>query len=119
VIKLVIFDLDGVLIDSKQIHYEALNRALGDNYAISIEEHLANYDGLPTRSKLNMLSERKGLPTDRHASIARTKQKATVDILKETVEPRDDFTDMCRELKDRGYILACASNAVRDTVKMS
>ena len=118
-IKLVIFDLDGVLIDSKQIHYEALNRALGDNYAISIEEHLANYDGLPTRSKLNMLSERKGLPTDRHASIARTKQKATVDILKETVEPRDDFTDMCRELKDRGYTLACASNAVRDTVKMS
>jgi HAD superfamily hydrolase (TIGR01509 family) len=119
VIKLVVFDLDGVLIDSKQIHYEALNRALGDEYAISIEEHLANYDGLPTRSKLNMLSERKGLPTDRHASIARTKQKATVDILKETVEPRDDFTDMCRELKDRGYTLACASNAVRDTVKMS
>ena len=118
-IKLVIFDLDGVLIDSKQIHYEALNRALGNEYAISIEEHLANYDGLPTRSKLNMLSERKGLPTDRHASIARAKQKATVDILKETVRPRDDFTDMCRELKDRGYTLACASNAVRDTVKMS
>lgn len=118
-IKLVIFDLDGVLIDSKQTHYEALNRALGDEYAISIEEHLANYDGLPTRSKLNMLSERKGLPTDRHAYIARAKQKATVEILKETVGPRDDFTDMCRELKDRGYLIACASNAVRDTVKMS
>ena len=118
-IKLIIFDLDGVLIDSKQTHYEALNRALGEEYAISIEEHLANYDGLPTRSKLNMISERKGLPTDRHALIARAKQKATVDILKETVVPRDDFTDMCRELKDRGYIIACASNAVRDTVKMS
>ena len=118
-IKLVIFDLDGVLIDSKQTHYEALNRALGDEYAISIEEHLAVYDGLPTRSKLNMLSDRKGLPTDRHASIARAKQLATVDILKETIKPRNDFTDMCRELKDRGYILACASNAVRDTVKMS
>ena len=118
-IKLIIFDLDGVLIDSKQTHYEALNRALGEEYAISIEEHLASYDGLPTRSKLNMLSERKGLPTDRHALIARAKQKATVDILKETVGPRDDFTDMCRELKDRGYIVACASNAVRDTVKMS
>ena len=118
-IKLIIFDLDGVLIDSKQTHYEALNRALGEEYAISIEEHLASYDGLPTRSKLNMLSERKGLPTDRHALIARAKQKATVDILKETIVPRDDFTDMCRELKDRGYIVACASNAVRDTVKMS
>ena len=28
-VKLVVFDLDGVLIDSKQTHYEALNRALG------------------------------------------------------------------------------------------
>ena len=35
------------------------------------------------------------------------------------MKPRDDFTDMCRELKDRGYMLACASNAVHDTVKMS
>ena len=118
-IKLVVFDLDGVLIDSKQTHYEALNRALGSEYAITIEEHLSTYDGLPTRSKLNMLSERKGLPTDCHAEIARAKQKHTVEILKETVQPRQDFVDMCREIKDRGYTLACASNAVRDTVKMS
>ena len=117
-VKLVVFDLDGVLIDSKQTHYEALNRALGE-YALTIEEHLSTYDGLPTRTKLNMLSERKGLPTDRHADIARAKQKHTVEILKETVQPRSEFIDMCRELKDRGYILACASNAVRDTVKMS
>ena len=69
-VKLVVFDLDGVLIDSKQIHYEALNRALGKEYAIDIEEHLSTYDGLPTRAKLNMLTESKGLPTDKHADIA-------------------------------------------------
>ena len=118
-IKLIIFDLDGVLIDSKQTHFEALNRALGSKYAINIEEHLSTYDGLPTKTKLNMLTENKGLPTDKHAKIARAKQKHTVDILKETIQPRKDFIDMCRELKDRGYVLACASNAVRDTVKMS
>ena len=118
-VKLVVFDLDGVLIDSKQTHYEALNRALGSEYSITIEEHLSTYDGLPTRAKLNMLTKTRGLPTDLHATIARAKQAATVEILKETVQPRQDFIDMCRELKDRGYMLACASNAVRDTVKMS
>jgi len=118
-IKLVVFDLDGVLIDSKQIHYDAVNRALGGEYAITMEEHLSTYDGLPTRTKLNMLSERKGLPTDRHAEIARAKGKHTITLLKETVHPREDFVDMCREIKDRGYTLVCASNAVRDTVKMS
>ena len=118
-IKLVVFDLDGVLIDSKQTHYEALNSAMGSESRITIDEHLSTYDGLPPRSRLDMLSERKGLPTDRHAEIARAKQKHTVEILKETVQPRQDFVDMCREIKDRGYTLACASNAVRDTVKMS
>ena len=118
-IKLIVFDLDGVLIDSKQIHYKALNEALGSKYAISIEEHLSTYDGLSTRTKLNMLTSKKGLSTDKHSTIAKDKQKATVEILKNTVKPRDDFINMCRELKDRGYILACASNAVRETVKMS
>ena len=37
-VKLVVFDLDGVLIDSKQTHYEALNRALGSEYSITIED---------------------------------------------------------------------------------
>ncbi len=50
--KLVIFDLDGVLIDSKDYHYDALNQALGSEYAISWEEHVSIYDGLPTKAKL-------------------------------------------------------------------
>ncbi len=54
-IKLVVFDLDGVLIDSKQTHYEAINRSLGSEYTISIENHLSNYDGFANRLKNNML----------------------------------------------------------------
>ena len=43
-IKLIIFDLDGVLVEARNIHYEALNRALakfGEEYVISLEEHLS------------------------------------------------------------------------------
>jgi beta-phosphoglucomutase-like phosphatase (HAD superfamily) len=47
-IKLIIFDLDGVLVEAKQIHYDALNKALGEKYAISWDEHLSIYDGLKT-----------------------------------------------------------------------
>ena len=81
--KLVIFDLDGVLIDSREMHYEALNRALEKvslDYAITIEEHLSLYDGLPTSIKLTMLTEKKNLPVDKHQQIWEDKQKATLDI---------------------------------------
>ena len=63
-IKLIIFDLDGVLVDARELHYIALNKALESidkNYVISREEHLSTYDGLSTTKKLNMLSEKKVL----------------------------------------------------------
>ena len=62
--KLIIFDLDGVLIESRELHYEALNTALSrvsPQFVITREEHLSTYDGLNTTKKLEMLSERKGL----------------------------------------------------------
>ena len=63
-IKLIVFDLDGVLVEAKNIHFDALNDALGTDYEISWPEHLSTYDGLKTNQKLEMLSEQKGLPTN-------------------------------------------------------
>ena len=74
-VKLVIFDLDGVLVEAKNLHYEALNKALGSQYAINWKEHLSTYDGLKTNQKLEMLTEQKGLPTELHSQIWEDKQK--------------------------------------------
>ena len=73
-VKLVIFDLDGVLVEAKNLHYEALNKALGSQYAINWKEHLSTYDGLKTNQKLEMLTEQKGLPTELHSQIWENKQ---------------------------------------------
>ena len=57
---LIIFDLDGVLIDSKTMHFTALNLALESidpKYVITRTDHLALYDGLPTAEKLDLLTE--------------------------------------------------------------
>ena len=55
-IKAVIFDMDGVLIDAKDWHYEALNMALRTfGLEISRHDHLTTYDGLSTKHKLEML----------------------------------------------------------------
>ena len=80
-VKLIIFDLDGVLVEAKNIHYEALNKALGKKYDISWNEHLSVYDGLKTVQKLNMLTKQKGLPTKEHNRIWEDKQKNTLDML--------------------------------------
>ena len=115
-IKTIIFDLDGVLIESKEIHYKALNAALPANYRITYEEHLSTYDGLPTKKKLDMLTLEKDLPLDLHMEIANEKARQTMNVLFDTIKPRMEFTKIFMALKNAGYRLACASNAVRSTV---
>ncbi len=118
--KLVIFDLDGVLIDSRDMHYDALNTALenvGSEYVINREEHLSLYDGLPTSRKLSMLTEKKGLPVEKHQQIWEDKQKATLEIFSE-LEHDYELMHYFQQLKQRGYQVAVASNSIRNTVKL-
>ena len=69
-IKAIIFDMDGVLIDAKDWHYEALNKALHlFGFGINRYDHLTMYDGLPTKKKLDMLSVQNGLPKKLHYFI--------------------------------------------------
>jgi len=113
--KLVIFDLDGVLVEAKNIHFDALNEALGEEYAISWAEHLSTYDGLKTNQKLEMLSERKGLPTELHKDIWEGKQKLTLQKLKE-LKPNQTLQSVIAALVEDGYKIAVCSNSIRKTV---
>jgi len=119
-IKLVIFDLDGVLVDARELHYEALNEALADideKYVIDRQEHLSTYDGLSTSKKLNMLTESKGLPTDLHNAIWKLKQQKTIQII-DNFSPDQRMIKILRRLKSEGYTVACATNSIRETAKL-
>ena len=113
-IKLIIFDLDGVLVEAKGIHFDALNRALG-KYAIDWNEHLSIYDGLKTTQKLQMLTERKGLPESSHESVWEAKQYWTLQMLKE-LKPNQTLQSVMSALSEDGYKLAVCSNSIRKTV---
>jgi HAD superfamily hydrolase (TIGR01509 family) len=119
-IRLVIFDLDGVLVDAKELHYEALNMALksiDEKYIINRDEHLSTYDGLNTTKKLNMLTERKGLPHEAHDKVWKAKQDSTIEIINK-FEKDERLCSVLKKLKDEGYTICVASNSIRETVKM-
>lgn len=121
-IKLVIFDLDGVLVDAKEIHYETLNRALssvGEQYVITREEHLSTYDGLPTLTKLAKLTTEKGLPHNYYSEIYDKKQAYTAEVIKDIIKEDVRLKDVLRRLKNDGFTIYVASNSIRETVKLA
>jgi HAD superfamily hydrolase (TIGR01509 family) len=119
-IKLIIFDLDGVLVDSRELHYHSLNEALDSidsKYVISRDEHLSMYDGLNTTKKLSLLVEKKGLPVELCNTVWERKQTNTVKLIDEfTIDERK--IKILAKLKSEGYMICVASNSIRETVKM-
>lgn len=121
-IKLIIFDLDGVLVEARDVHYHALNGAIqqiaGMEYVIHHDEHLSTYDGLPTTKKLKMLTEKKGLSEDLYHEIWEAKQKQTGAVLKKTLSIDEQKCKMLKDLRDMGYKIYCASNSISDSVRL-
>ncbi len=118
-IKAIIFDMDGVLIDAKDWHYEALNKALAlFGFGISRYDHLVTYDGLPTKKKLEMLTMERGLPKGLHDFINDLKQIYTIEMIFQKCKPVFYHEYALSHLKAEGYKLAVASNSIRQTVEL-
>ena len=119
-IKLIVFDLDGVLVETKKLHFDAFNKALRDvdpKYEISYDEHLTRYDGLSTHKKLDLLGREKGLSGMEFQSIWLRKQVYTSQMLRE-LTPDTRLIEVLRKLKEK-YTIAVASNSIRDSVKIT
>lgn len=119
--KLIIFDLDGVLIESRNLHYIALNQALftvDPKFSISLDEHLSTFDGLNTTRKLAILTEQRGLDPKFYTQIWQEKQRATRSELLKLPSSRP-LRLLFEMIQHRGYKIAVASNSIRETVKIS
>lgn len=118
-IACVLFDLDGVLVDATEWHYEALNRALRlFGFDITRYEHLSSYNGLPTKKKLEMLSVEKGLPAAIHQMLNRLKQVYTRDEILTKCRPVFEKEYMLHRLHREGYRMAVCSNSIRETLEL-
>jgi beta-phosphoglucomutase len=117
-IKAIFFDMDGVLIEAKDWHYEALNKAL-DLFGMPISrfDHVTTFDGLPTKKKLEMLSMERNLPTELHGFLNEMKQEYTMELVNTQCRPRFVHEFALSRLKADGYLIAVCSNSIRNTVE--
>ena len=119
-IKLISFDLDGVLVDSRELHYEALNLSLKEvdpALVITREEHLSTYDGRSTTEKLSILTKNKGLDPKKYNEIWSNKQDKTLQII-DNMKPDIDKITLLKALKKEGYLIHVCSNSIKKTLQL-
>lgn len=111
--RALLFDLDGTLVDLKIVHYRALNKALEhlSHPGISYEDHLARFDGLPTRVKLDML----GIPEDQREQVQTLKQTETLRQIHRLCRPDARLNAALNRLRKEGFFIGVVSNARRET----
>jgi HAD superfamily hydrolase (TIGR01509 family) len=111
---LVIFDFDGVLVSACDIHYKAFKEALLHikGVELSLDRHTREFDGLTTRQKIAKLGGINELEADR---IWDMKQRFTSEYMKD-MKCNENMVRLLFLLKDKGYMLACCSNSIGNTV---
>lgn len=119
-VKIIIFDLDGVLVDSCDVHFKALNQALvqcgHEDKQISYEEHIEKYNGKSTLVKLRILTNDKGLGENQYDSVWKMKQSITLELIQD-YEIDTRVCELLEYLKRERYIIYCASNSIWSTLK--
>jgi HAD superfamily hydrolase (TIGR01509 family) len=117
-IKAVLFDLDGVLVCTKELHFKALNSALlkyAPAYVISEEEHHKVFDGKKTKEKLDVLSQR-GMSDTLHDNIFISKQEETIKTVAEMEFYNPNIVEVFDSL--RHLKTGVCSNSIKNTTKI-
>lgn len=119
-IKLIIFDMDGVLVDACEWHRIALNEALKEvcNYEITLEEHYSIFNGIPTRTKLSILNDRGIVIKENNAKIEQLKQEKTIEIINKLACLREEKVELMNFLKHKKIKIGCYTNSIRKTSEL-
>lgn len=114
-IKAILYDLDGVLVDATEWHYESLNEALKEvsGFEISRLDHITTFNGLPTMKKLEILYSKEKIKKEDFDRIWELKQKKTNEIIEKTAsmdETKERLHNGTKKFKK-----ICVTNSIRQT----
>jgi HAD superfamily hydrolase (TIGR01509 family) len=119
-LKAVLFDLDGTLCDCTEVHFDSFNKALKQvcSFEIDKKDHLVNYNGLPTKKKLEKLSVLLNLNESDKQQIWELKQKFTKQSVLELLQTDKEKQELLQYLKDKSIKLACVTNSILETTEI-
>lgn len=116
-IKALLMDLDNTLVNAAEWHYVSLNRALKKVAGIEInyDEHISIFNGLPTKKKLEKLTELGRVDKLAHTQIYNLKQEYTKEVIKELAKPDQIKIKFHKYNRWNNLKTCCVTNSITET----
>jgi len=113
----VIFDMDGVLVDSEPVHFESTVRLLKGQFGVGFtEEDNREFLGSTDRHMFEVLHVRHRLPVSIDELIRRRKE-IYLGLVRDGAPWRDGIRPLIADLSQMGYRLAVASSGLRRIIE--
>ena len=114
-IDAVIFDMDGVLVDSEPLGMEAMRRVMARHGVVYTEADNEQFLGVTTPESCRVLKARHRLAADER-DLARQYVENLLALIRERPRPMPGVPDVLASLRESGYRLALASSAEPEVI---
>jgi len=114
----VLFDLDGVLVDSEPVSREASDRVLAEVGIVQTDEERKRVFGRRTVDNYRDAIKARGLDLD-PSELVRRKNILFAELIRGRLQPLPGVLDLLAELKDAGVKVAVVSSSSMDRVNAS
>jgi HAD superfamily hydrolase (TIGR01509 family) len=116
-IRAVLFDMDGVILEGPELHRKALSKALKHvcGFDISKQEHDLRFNGLPTKVKTSMLLIEGRIKESDIVKINKIKQKFTLELSDKELSAQEKQVKSLKHIRALGIHTACVTNSIRKT----
>jgi beta-phosphoglucomutase len=115
-----LFDFDGVVIDSEPIHYECFVRVMRQRFGIELDRELyfSRYLAFTDAEALEAMAEDYSLDIDPATAreIIDRKTRMVMDAFNEGIEPLAGAIELMRAAREAGLAVAICSGALREEI---
>lgn len=115
-IKAVIFDMDGVLVDNRDVHIESFSTWCQSRNMNVDKNELVSYFGMGNDEIFPLVLKRDDLTEQDINQFSQEKEAIYRDMIASEIKPLDGLVNLLETLKNKGVKIALGSSGVRENV---